>query len=255
MAMNEETLEVKICGLKDVTTLQAVHPLPIDYIGLVFAESKRKVSLEYAGEMIRELRSWGEKRPLAVGIFVNPEQSELEQIMRDAPLDVMQFSGCESAELCAWVKENYNIQVWKSVSVPPKHTEEEAESAADASVRISDGRKEAGRTPASLLTGMLHEYIDVVLLDTYDPSASGGTGKTFAWETIPACVEQLHGLGKKCFVAGGLNPDNVDRLLDTYHPDGVDVSSGVETDGVKDIAKIKAFVERVKGNGSASSAG
>ena len=73
----------------------------------------------------------------------------------------------------------------------------------------------------------------------------GGSGKTFAWHCIPEYQDGLDNAGIQLIVAGGLRSDNVDQLVADYHPDGVDISSGVETDGVKDIAKIKRFVERV----------
>lgn len=84
------------------------------------------------------------------------------------------------------------------------------------------------------------------MLDTHDPLYGGGSGKTFAWERIPAYAEWAKSREIALFVAGGLQPDNVQQLIQTYTPFGVDVSSGVETEGVKDIAKITAFVERVK---------
>lgn len=88
--------------------------------------------------------------------------------------------------------------------------------------------------------------VDAVLLDTYDPLQSGGSGRTFAWNKLPEYQEIAVRHGLPLFVAGGLHSDNVGELLDTYVPYGVDVSSGVETDGIKDIQKMTAFVERVK---------
>lgn len=99
------------------------------------------------------------------------------------------------------------------------------------------------------LGGRIDAYvgtIDALLLDTYDPLYGGGSGKTFAWDRIPAYQAWTHQHGIPLFVAGGLTADNAEKLVHEYHPEGLDVSSGVETNGVKDIAKITAFVERVK---------
>jgi phosphoribosylanthranilate isomerase len=87
--------------------------------------------------------------------------------------------------------------------------------------------------------------VDAILLDTHDPVYGGGSGTTFAWECIPPYLRWAREAGIRLLVAGGLSADNVGELVAAYGPDGVDVSSGVETDGVKDIAKIRDFVERV----------
>jgi phosphoribosylanthranilate isomerase len=94
--------------------------------------------------------------------------------------------------------------------------------------------------------------IDALLLDTHDPVYGGGSGVPFAWDCIPVYQEWARRVGVKLFVAGGLNPDNVGSLSMDYSPDGVDVSSGVESDGAKDIAKIIAFVERVTQSGAST---
>ncbi len=90
--------------------------------------------------------------------------------------------------------------------------------------------------------------IDAVLLDTHDPLTGGGSGKAFAWNRIPSYLNWSRKNGLQLFVAGGLHDGNVDVLVRDYLPDGVDVSSGVETEGKKDIEKIRRFVERVKAN-------
>ena len=88
--------------------------------------------------------------------------------------------------------------------------------------------------------------LDVLLLDTFDPQG-GGSGKTFRWEAIPPYAEWAAGEGVPLFVAGGLTAGNVGELIAAFAPAGVDVSSGVETDGVKDLQKIRDFARKVKG--------
>ncbi|MBP1155272.1 MULTISPECIES: phosphoribosylanthranilate isomerase [unclassified Paenibacillus] len=223
-------VSVKICGLQTEEMAEKVAGLPVDYVGFVFARSKRQVTPSQAGAMLRRLQSGGH-RPQAVGVFVNPSLDELGDVLREAALDVVQLHGQESPEFCLSVKNSFpEIQVFKvhtvSASMPTANT---AESVRDRLVPYRG-------------------TVDGMLLDTFDPVYGGGSGKTFAWEMIPPYQEWCREAAIPLLVAGGLQPDNVRGLIDEYAPDGVDVSSGVETDGVKDIGKITTFVERVKAN-------
>jgi phosphoribosylanthranilate isomerase len=228
---------VKICGLKDTETLRSILHLPIDHIGFLFAKSKRQVTPAQAGEMVSVVkgsRERGNRVPLTVGVFVDPSEQQLAEVMREAPLDIVQLHGSEDAAFCGWVRDTYQVQVYRVFSV------------AGAGISENDN-------PAQTLEEALAPYagcIDGLLLDT----AGGGTGRTFEWSRIPDYLAWANRNGIPLLVAGGLNPDNVAELLEAYAPDGVDVSSGVETDGVKDITKITAFVERVKRHESHASA-
>jgi len=216
---------VKICGLQSVEVLKSMVNLPVDYIGFVFADSKRRIDGVQAGEMLRVLDEWTSgSRPRSVGVFVNPSDALLNDVMDKAPLDVIQLHGEESPQRCREIREHFGIQVFKAWSVDSKGQTERSADELDAYVGT----------------------IDALLLDTYDPLYGGGSGKTFAWDRIPAYQAWTHQHGIPLFVAGGLTADNAEKLVHEYHPDGLDVSSGVETNGVKDIAKITAFVERVK---------
>lgn len=221
-------VSVKICGLQTEEMAKQVAGLPVDYIGFVFARSKRQVTPGQAAAMLRAIRT-AEHRPQAVGVFVNPGLDELEAVLREAALDVVQLHGQESPEFCRSVKKWFpGVKVFKVMVISAAMSSENA----TASVR-----------------GSLEPYrglVDGMLLDTFDPMYGGGSGKTFAWETIPPYQQWCREAGIPLLVAGGLQPDNVRGLIDRYAPDGVDVSSGVEVDGVKDIGKITTFVERVK---------
>ncbi|MCL6602375.1 MAG: phosphoribosylanthranilate isomerase [Paenibacillus sp.] len=217
---------VKICGLQDVEVLKSMVHLPLDYIGFVFAPSRRRVTPERAVELTAELEGWKTgKAPRAAGVFVNPEIAELRELLSKVALDVIQLHGDESPDFCREVQEAFpGVQVWKAFSVTANNDHSGINN------KIKD------------YAGSVH----ALLLDTYDPEQKGGSGRTFAWGQIPAYKELAATLSLPLFVAGGLHPDNVGELLEGYAPYGVDVSSGVETDGVKDIAKMTAFVERVK---------
>ncbi len=219
---------VKICGLQDVEVLKSMVHLPLDYIGFIFAPSRRRVSAERAAQLMAELVNWqAGKAPRAAGVFVNPELAELGELLSIVPLDVIQLHGQESVSFCIEVKQAFpQVKVWKALSVADKD-----------------------RNKAEDVYSNFESYasvVDALLLDTYDPGQSGGSGRTFAWDELPAYQEIAARYGLPLFVAGGLHPGNVGELLEGYAPDGVDVSSGVESDGSKDIVKMTAFVERVK---------
>jgi phosphoribosylanthranilate isomerase len=217
---------VKICGLMNLETIRAITHLPIDQVGFVFAPSKRQVSPKLAGEMISLLQScYTEHAPQTVGVFVNPTKDIIIQTMAEAPLDVIQLHSPETVEFCRWIKETFDVKIYKVIAVSE-------------SGEIQQQLEQL--TPYS-------EVVDALLLDTYDPIVGGGTGKTFAWNRITEYLAWTRQFGLKLLVAGGLNAENVAQLIADYQPDGVDISSGVETEGSKDPLKIQAFVERVKG--------
>lgn len=221
---------VKICGLQSVEVLKSMINLPIDYIGFVFADSKRRIGGAQAGELLRVLDEWTpDSRPHSVGVFVNPDDTLLHDVMEKAPLDVIQLHGQESTQRCSEIRERFGVQVFKAWSVDSRQ----------------QMMKEQTERPADELEAYVGT-IDALLLDTYDPLYGGGSGRTFAWDRIPVYQAWTHQHGIPLFVAGGLTADNAEKLVSEYHPEGVDVSSGVETDGAKDISKITAFVERVK---------
>ncbi|TBL79733.1 phosphoribosylanthranilate isomerase [Paenibacillus thalictri] len=212
---------VKICGLLREDTISSIAHLPIDHIGFVFAKSRRQVTPGQAGTLIRKLGAerGGQSLPLFFGVFVNPGMDQLAETLREAPLDVIQLHGQEDAAFCREVKRRFGVQVYKVFSV-----------------------REEDDTAALEQLAAFRGAIDGFLLDT----AGGGTGKTFDWSRIPPFQLWAKEAGIPLLIAGGLDPDNVTDLITRYNPDGVDVSSGVETDGQKDTDKITAFVERVK---------
>lgn len=205
--------QIKICGLTTRSAVETAASLGIDYIGFVFAPSKRQI----AAESVRELTD-GIQTPKRIGVFVNETIEHLLQAAELAGLDGFQLHGDESATFCRTLKERTGRLVWKACRVGG----------------------EAMNDPISEYASV----VDALLLDAYHPQQMGGTGESFRWEAIP----QIRYLvpHTPLFVAGGLSAGNVKSLIDLYHPDGVDVSSGVETDGKKDLAKMKQFAEKVR---------
>jgi phosphoribosylanthranilate isomerase len=224
--MKSQTAKVKICGIREEETLKGMSGLSVDYIGFVFAKSRRQLTLEQARKLYSVSRSipMAEgKSPLTVGVFVNPSMEQLAEVLSEVQLDVVQLHGEETPEFCQEVHNRFKVEVWRALPIT-----EDADSAEE--------MFGADRLAA------YQNIVSTILLDT----AGGGTGKAFRWDVIPSYQEAARNYGLQLFIAGGLSPDNADVLITSYHPQGVDISSGVETDGVKDIRKITAFAERVR---------
>lgn len=247
--------QAKICGITTPEALRRAAELQVDYIGLVFAPSKRRVEPETAGALIAELRGLraatsgsevanggsapqnASAKPQVVGVFVDPTLDELDRTLAAAPLDVVQLHGQESPEFCRAVRERFAVKVFKATSI----REDASGFDADSGGRLRANHAERAAAIAEAYAGAA----DALLIDTHDPLYGGGSGRTFNWEIIPLYLDAARARGLKLFVAGGLTPDNAGELIRQYAPDGVDVSSGVETDGLKDLHKMTLFAERV----------
>lgn len=216
---------IKICGLQSVEVLKSIIHLPLNLIGFVFAKSKRQVTAEQAALLLPILKSWQtDIIPQSVGVFVNPTQEELTHILALAPLDIVQLHGDESPAFCRLIKESFGVKVFKALSI------------------YKDGSARDLSADLSRYEGV----IDGLLLDSYDPKYVGGSGHVFPWEAALPYQKWAKEVNIPLFIAGGLTQHNVAQLIGHMQPDGVDVSSGVETDGHKDVAKITEFVERVR---------
>ena len=217
------TPKVKMCGISKVETIPAVVEAKPDYMGLVFASSKRQVTVDQAKTLVEELHKQYTKRYnngaeqsnddeiKTVGVFVNETLDNLVSIATEANLDVVQLHGDEDEAFIQSLKERTNVEVWKAVQI---------RSAADAEAWI-DSRA------------------DMLLFDAYHKDERGGTGEVFDW----SCLDEFE---RPFMLAGGIDSTNVARAIRTVRPYGIDISSGIETDGVKDDEKIKAFTNIVR---------
>ncbi|MDQ3930119.1 MAG: phosphoribosylanthranilate isomerase [Chloroflexota bacterium] len=207
---------VKICGL-----MQAEHALVAaeggaDMLGMVFAPSRRQVSADVARSIAASLRN-STYRPSLVGVFVNESTTRMLEVAEHVGLDVLQLSGDESPQQVDECSAYY--PVIKAVRFPGTTSVEQVLS--DVEPYLQPGR--AGRVR--------------LLLDTYRPGEYGGTGEAADWSLAAAIAERL-----PLVLAGGLNPGNVGAAIEQVSPWAVDVSSGVERDGVKDSALIREFI-------------
>lgn len=208
--------KVKICGITGVSYARAAIEAGADLIGVVLAPSPRKVTYEKAREIVAAVK----KHNLpAVGVFVNMPAAAVNAVASDCGLDWVQLSGDESWEYCQQIEK----PLIKAIHIMPGWDEKEL------LAHLENGQRALGsRAP-------------IYLLDTFVEQKYGGTGKVFAWEIARRAVAKY-----PVIIAGGLHPENVGEVASSLKPWGVDVSSGVESRGVKDAAKIKAFVQAAR---------
>jgi phosphoribosylanthranilate isomerase len=210
--------KIKICGLSETQHALAAAKAGADFIGLVFAPSRRQVSAGEALRLVEALRVL-ESRPAIVGVFVNSPVDEVNRMADYCHLDWVQLSGDETWPYCQQIKR----PIIKTIHI----------SSANAS----------GEIIAEIDRGhhLLPHRELICLLDTKVDDAYGGTGQAFDWQLAKEVSARFPVL-----VAGGLTPANVGRLVEEVHPWGVDVSSGIESHGQKDTAKIIEFIEAVR---------
>lgn len=201
---------VKICGITTMKAAVAAYEAGADAVGFVFAESRRQISPDRAQSLIMGLPAEIAK----VGVFVNEAPAAINRIARYAGLTHVQLHGDEPPEVIAQIA----FPVIKAFRIR--------------------GHDDLRRLPA---------YADAaaILLDPYVEGQPGGTGQTLDIGLFKAAAEILQGR-TKLILAGGLSPGNVVAAIKEAHPDGVDVSSGVETDGQKDLHKIYDFTDLAK---------
>ncbi|HHW00519.1 MAG TPA: phosphoribosylanthranilate isomerase [Clostridiaceae bacterium] len=200
--------KIKICGLtkeQDIDTVNVAFP---DYIGFVFAKSKRQIDQKKA----KALKDRLNPSIKAVGVFVNEEIEKIIELCNRQVIDMIQLHGDESEDYIKRLKNYVSNKIIKAVRV-----------------KDLNDIKRALEFPS-----------DYLLLDAYHEKEYGGTGKTFDWSVIPH-------INKPFFLAGGINSGNIVNAIERHKPYCIDISSGVETDGYKDPKKIMDIVAQVRG--------
>jgi phosphoribosylanthranilate isomerase len=209
---------IKICGLRDAANALVAANAGADYLGLIFAESRRRVTPEEALSIVQGVRALPHP-PEIVGVFAGWPAAEVNNTARACRLDRVQLSGGESYDYCREI----DFPLFKVIHVP------EGAPAAAIIAEITQGYR--------LMPGREITF----LLDTASGTAPGGTGITFDWRIAKEVADHF-----RVIIAGGLTLENVGELVREVHPFGVDVSSGVETGYRKDPGKILDFIKAVR---------
>ncbi len=204
-------MKIKICGIRREEDVRYLNETMPDYAGFIFADTKRKVTEDQATLLRRQL----DPRIQVFGVFVNAPEEAVAAIAGKGTIDVIQLHGDETEEYIRALRGMTEAPIIKAVRV--KNPED------------------------ILLTDRLP--VDCLLLDTYHRGQYGGTGETFSWELIPEELKHSY------LLAGGIEAGNIRQALSTVKDKGccigIDVSGGVETNGVKDKEKIKKIIEIV----------
>lgn len=198
---------VKICGIMSTEAALAAKECGADLIGFVFAAGRRRMEPAAVRKIATDIKDIGK-----AGVFVNAPITEVIEITRQCCLDYVQLHGDEPPEY----SQALHLPVIK-----------------------------AFRWQTGILPDQINSYpADWLLLDSSLGAQFGGTGKPFNWAEASLVREAI---SKPFMLAGGLSPGNVAEAVSTLRPDGIDVSSGVETNGIKDPEKIAAFLSAIRG--------
>ena len=204
--------KIKICGLKRLEDITYVNKYLPDYIGFIFAKSKRMVDDATAAQLKRAL----DKRIKAVGVFVNEPIEHITALCRENIIDLVQLHGDEEEAYIKELKQRIPNEIIKAIRL-----------------KEALGPEDIQKFSCS------H-----ILFDTYNKEQYGGSGLTFNLELIPENINSY-------FIAGGLNAENILEVIEVCHPYCVDISSGVETNGIKDENKIRELIELVRNRNKA----
>ncbi|MDD6347279.1 MAG: phosphoribosylanthranilate isomerase [Lachnospiraceae bacterium] len=200
---------IKLCGMRRPEDIDAVNRLLPDYIGFIFApKSRRYVTKDEAASLRKAL----DRRIRAVGVFVNAAEDEILVPVREGIIDDVQLHGVETPAMIRQLRAKLDAGGFSETRIIKAFSMTSPEDTAAA----------------------LASPADLILLD----SGSGGTGAAFDWAL-------LKNFPRPFFLAGGLSPDNAAAALTEVRPWGLDVSSGIETDGFKDNAKMARFMQAV----------
>ncbi|SFJ58503.1 phosphoribosylanthranilate isomerase [Thermoflavimicrobium dichotomicum] len=205
--------QIKLCGFRKAEDIRKIQGIPVDAVGFILVPGRKRTVDE---RELPRLLAEAPKEAKTVGVFLNPTLHEVAKWLQIASFDAIQLHGTESPLFCHWIKKRFSVQVIKTFHPTEENFQEQIEA--------------------------YQSVIDIALLD----HARGGTGTTYDWNLIPAFQEACQKRNIPLWVAGGITPENVRDLVEQVQPDGIDVSSGIETNGYKDEAKIRTLVERVR---------
>ncbi|WP_078391164.1 phosphoribosylanthranilate isomerase [Shouchella patagoniensis] len=207
-------MKLKYCGLHSLEDVRMAGASSCHYLGFVFAESKRNVQVELVAKWIKQAKIHKQQ---TVALFVNENLQNIKRVMSTHAFDVIQLHGMENPCFANQLRKETSAKVWKAIH----HGE------------------------ASLdLMRSFNGSVDGFIVDCRSKKAWGGTGESFDWREVPRYLEEGKRQNVPVFIAGGVNPDNVSKLV-LYKPDGIDVSSGIEIDGKKSAIQMARLAKEV----------
>ncbi|GHU05761.1 N-(5'-phosphoribosyl)anthranilate isomerase [Spirochaetia bacterium] len=201
-------MKIKICGLFREEDIDYVNEAGPDYAGFVFAPSRRRVSREKAAKLREKLKDG----IIPVGVFVNAPAEEIAALFRDGVIEIAQLHGNEDGAYISALKDLCGVPLIQMIK----------------SSRLENTAE--GKSPIS-------GAADYILFD----NETAGSGKVFDWNLLAHAKESF--IEEKWFLAGGIDMQTIDRAM-SFRPYALDVSSGAESDGVKNRDKIIALVEK-----------
>lgn len=204
-------MQVKICGITQADQAVAIATAGATALGFICVEaSPRYVTPAVIAAIVTQLRGQFPAAVTTIGVFANAPLATIQATVEETGLSGVQLHGGESPEFCLQLKQHLpNVKTIKALRI---------------------------RTPADLAQASAYEQVvDRLLLDAYHPQMLGGTGQPLDWQTLQAFRP-----ARPWLLAGGLTPDNIATALAQLSPDGIDLSSGVETaPGIKDMEQVK----------------
>ncbi|MBR5712419.1 MAG: phosphoribosylanthranilate isomerase [Lachnospiraceae bacterium] len=229
--------KIKLCGLSRPQDIEAANALAPDYIGFVFAEKSRRY---VTPERARELRKLLKPGIAAVGVFVDAEPESVAGLLREGIIDIAQLHGAEDEVYIRRLRELTDRPIIKAfrlgdAAAGQEKTEKTVEGSAGTPAAVTK-QDDFSTAQEEVLRAAAASSADIVLLDS-----GAGTGMVLNWERL---AERK--FPREYILAGGLTPENVGEAIRSLHPMGVDVSSGIESEKVKDESKMAAFVDAVR---------
>lgn len=212
--MPPQTPMFKMCGLHSENDVRLAASSSADFAGFVFAPGKREVEPGAVREWLQVHPLHGKK---VTALFVNAPVRRVIATVEEIQADVIQLHGEEPPEEAAIIRHRTGKNVWKALP-HGEYTHQQIDAYAD--------------------------YVDGFIIDAKVNGRFGGAGESFAWEHVPGYIKAGKAHRLPLFIAGGVRPENVEDLL-AYHPAGIDISSGLEKDGIKDAGLLEQLEKRL----------
>ena len=209
-------IKIKICGIKNLAILNCCNELNINYCGLIFYnKSPRNIDILKASNLIKFQK---QKITIPIGVFVNYDLNDLNQLIKKTKLKYIQLHGNENNSYISKLKKNNNIKVIKAIGIEKENDLKQLNEFSEADFFLIDYKGKVNELP-------------------------GGNAKSFNWSILKGKE-----IVKPWFISGGINKNNINNLLENLIPYGIDISSGVEDQpGIKNINKIKEIVKIING--------